>query len=387
MAHCARLLEELAQADPELKSVLSAPGPRGALLAAVARASEALLLVVQSPTRVVYSDPVARLLGSSHAEVFARPLSDEVSLDGDPQDVLAKALGAAGVDAPLGHLMAIPIPDDRGRPCAILCFGEAASAVQGTQAPARQATPWDETALPAWQASSATLRSVLDAIDQGCMIMNERFEVVAVNQMAARIARRSQDRILGATHWSLWPSSVDTPPGRMYRRVLQTGEPQQLEHRYVGEGIDLWLRVHAYRVSGGIVSLFRDITRDMRLLNAESDHRARWEAAKAAVGTLWTLTAAGRMEGIQPGWEAVSGQTSDDYRGYGWLGAIHPEDAERMTNSFEAAVDMRSRLEFTARVRRPDGAWRAVRLCIVPVTGSADQSLSEWVGAAHEIQA
>ncbi len=387
MSHCAQLLEELAQADPELTSMLSGAGPRGILASAVALAGDPILLVLGSPTRVVYSDPVAQLFGRSHHRIFARPFEEAISLDDEPQDVLARALEVIGVDIVPGRFVAISIPDGQGRHCAILCIGDLEQERAGTHPATDESSRDNARPLRARQPGTPTLPSILEAIDQGCLIMNERFEVLAVNQMAARIARMSTAQILGASHWSLWPSSRDTPPSRMYRRVLQSGRAEQMEHHYVGDGIDIWLRIHAYRFAGGVVSLFRDITRNMRLIDAEGDHRARWNAAKAAVGTLWTLTASGRMEGRQPGWEAVCGQGVEDYRGYGWLAAIHPDDSEWITSAFEAAVDGRTRFEVTTRIKRPDASWRALRLCIVPVLRDTDQSLSEWVGAAHEAQA
>ena len=384
MSHCAQLLEELAQADPELRSALSEPGPRGALLAAVAQADEPLVLVTEAPTRVVYSDLVARVLGSSHADLFARSVAEPVSLEGDPREAVERALQRADTGLALPLLVAIPIPDVQGQRCAVLGLVSIDPAVEAPPAPAARPARAPATPQPHGQPGLEMLQSVLEAIDQGCLVMNERFEVVAVNQTAARIARLSPHEILGATHWSLWPSSIDTPPGRMYRDVLQSGAARQMEHHYVGEGIDIWLRIHACRVHGGIVSLFRDITHDMRLRSAEADHRARWEAAKSAVGSLWTLTPAGRMEGSQPGWEAVSGQSAADYQGYGWLGALHPQDADGTTSGFEAAVEKRVRFEVNARIQAPDGNWRLRRLCMAPVLGGSDQLLTEWVGSAHE---
>lgn len=380
MSHCARLLDELAQEDPTLKSLLEEPGARPALAAAVTRASEPLFLLFGTPLRVVYSDTIATWLGAEHATTFGRVLLDDLAAERDPRDLVAKALHVAGLAARLGEFAVLPISDGDDRHGAILCMPrvrEAASALPTADVPGGNGA---EARLPVEQLHAQTLSGVLDAIDQGCLIMNERFEVVHANRRAAQIARRSPAQMLAGTHWSLWPSSVDTEPGRMYRRVLQTGRAEQLDHHYVGEGIDLWLRIHAHRVSDGLVSLFRDITLDIRLLSAEADHRARWTAARAAVETLWTLSAAGRMEGSQPGWEAVSGQRMDDYQGYGWLGAIHPDDAEGMSSALERAVTQKSRFETTARVQRPAGGWRAVRLRIVPVIRDSDHSLMEWVG-------
>lgn len=385
MSHCARLLDELAQEDPTLKSLLQEPGARPALAAAVTRASEPLFLLFGTPARVVYSDAVATWLGADHASTFGRILLDDLAGGRDPRDLVATALDRAGLAARLGGFAVLPIADGNDPHGAILCMPRGREAASALLPPDRQGAAGPEARLAAEPRHARTLSGVLDAIDQGCLIMNDRFEVVHANRRAAQIARLSPEQMLARTHWSLWPSSVDTAPGRMYRRVLETGRAEQLDHHYVGEGIDLWLRIHAYRVPDGLVTLFRDITPDIRRHNAEADHRARWTAARAAVETLWTLSAAGRMEGSQPGWEAVSGQRPDDYQGYGWLGAFHPEDAEGLSSALERAVMRRSRLEATARVQRRDGGWRAVRLRIVPVIRDGDHSLMEWVGVCDGV--
>ena len=52
---------------------------------------------------------------------------------------------------------------------------------------------------------------------------------------------------------------------------------------------------------------------------------ARFRAAVEAVqGILWTNNADGQMRGEQPGWAALTGQTLDEYTGYGWSNAVHP---------------------------------------------------------------
>lgn len=70
---------------------------------------------------------------------------------------------------------------------------------------------------------------------------------------------------------------------------------------------------------------------DDRMRHAEEVERSnrRFRAAMDAVhGVLWTNSAEGRMVGEQPGWAAITGQTFEEYQGFGWSGAVHPDDAE-----------------------------------------------------------
>ena len=54
---------------------------------------------------------------------------------------------------------------------------------------------------------------------------------------------------------------------------------------------------------------------------------SRFQAAVEAVnGFIWTNDPDGQMLGEQPGWAALTGQRFDEYQGYGWAAAVHPED-------------------------------------------------------------
>ncbi len=48
------------------------------------------------------------------------------------------------------------------------------------------------------------------------------------------------------------------------------------------------------------------------------------------------------MVGEQPGWAALTGQTFDEYQGFGWAQAVHPDDMEASVATWNAAVDAKS---------------------------------------------
>lgn len=132
------------------------------------------------------------------------------------------------------------------------------------------------------------------------------------------------------------------------------------------------------------------------ILGIDMDDRASREAAialsnsrfrtamDAVHGVLWTNSADGRMVGEQPGWAALTGQTYDDYQGFGWANAVHPEDMEASIATWNDAVASRSMYLHEHRVRRHDGIWRRFSIRALPILGG-DGDILEWVGVHTDI--
>ena len=86
----------------------------------------------------------------------------------------------------------------------------------------------------------------------------------------------------------------------------------------------------------------------------------------------------------QPDWSAFTGQSFDEYKGWGWLNAIHPEDQERITIAWSEAVRERKLYAIEHRLRRSDGVYRHMRVRAVPIIGE-DGNSREWIGIHTDI--
>lgn len=128
-----------------------------------------------------------------------------------------------------------------------------------------------------------------------------------------------------------------------------------------------------------------DITPRKRQQIALQHSEERFRGMVRAVSDIvWTNSASGRMEGPQPSWGAFTGQSYEEYQGYGWAAAVHPEDAQPTIDSWNAAVASRTMFVFEHRVRRHDGVYRSFALRAVPVL-ERDGSIREWVGVHTDI--
>ena len=111
----------------------------------------------------------------------------------------------------------------------------------------------------------------------------------------------------------------------------------------------------------------------------------RFRAAMDAVhGVLWTNSADGRMVGDQPGWAMLTGQSPDEYHGFGWADAVHPEDRDGSIAAWNEAVAAKAMFIHEHRVRRHCGTWRTFAVRALPVFDAAGE-ITEWVGVHTDI--
>ena len=115
----------------------------------------------------------------------------------------------------------------------------------------------------------------------------------------------------------------------------------------------------------------------------ESEERFR-VAVRAVSSLIWTNNAQGEMNGEQPGWGNFTGQTFEQYQGYGWAKAVHPDDAQPTIDQWKMAVAEKRTFQFEHRVRRHDGEWRLCSIRAMPVL-APDGRIREWVGVHTDI--
>ncbi|PYE49403.1 PAS domain S-box protein [Deinococcus yavapaiensis] len=116
-------------------------------------------------------------------------------------------------------------------------------------------------------------------------------------------------------------------------------------------------------------------------IRSEERYRSLVDATRQAV---WTNSPEGELLGEQPGWARLTGQTREQYEGYGWLNAVHPDDRQRTRDAWERSVVTRTTFDISHRVRVPDGTYRHFHVRAVPVL-QADETVREWVGVHTDI--
>lgn len=127
------------------------------------------------------------------------------------------------------------------------------------------------------------------------------------------------------------------------------------------------------------------IAEQVSITNALRQSERRFRIATEAVnGILWTNDPRGEMQGEQPGWSQFTGQPREEYSGFGWSKAVHPEDAQPTIEAWQEAVREKRLFAFEHRVRLADGQYRLCSIRALPVLDD-DGSVCEWVGVHTDI--
>lgn len=138
---------------------------------------------------------------------------------------------------------------------------------------------------------------------------------------------------------------------------------------------------HVERVVGFVININARKHAEQQLRHSQEHFRT---AVTAVSDIVWTNNAHGQMEGEQPGWAGFTGQSFDEYQGYGWSAAVHPDDAQPTIDAWNLAVAERRRFVFEHRVRRHDGEWRVCSIRALPLLDE-DGAVREWVGVHTDI--
>jgi PAS domain S-box-containing protein len=87
----------------------------------------------------------------------------------------------------------------------------------------------------------------------------------------------------------------------------------------------------------------------------------------AIAQAIWTQDPDGEISEQQPSWAGYTGQAFGEYRGRGWLDAVHPDDRASSVMVWSRAVASGAPYELEQRLRGRDGGYRYFSVRAVPV--------------------
>jgi PAS domain S-box-containing protein len=237
------------------------------------------------------------------------------------------------------------------------------------------------------------LRAIADHTPDAVYVKDRDGRVVFANRACLDLIGRPAEQVLHHRDLDFHAQAdeVETITS-MDRHVLQTGQAFIGEEAFTtpaGERrIFLSTKAPLRDAQGqvtGLIGISTDITDRKRSEEALRLREKRFRAAVAAVnGVLWTADASGGFIDEQPAWAALTGQDHAQYRDFGWIGAVHPDDAEATVQFWLQAVRERRPFHFEHRLRRRDGAWRTCLIRSIPIFDDCG-TLIEWVGVHADV--
>ncbi len=135
----------------------------------------------------------------------------------------------------------------------------------------------------------------------------------------------------------------------------------------------------------GVMALCVDVTQEVIAKKKSEESEQRFQAAIEAVqGVLWTNSPVGEMEGEQIGWSSLTGQTYEEYQGFGWANSVYPDDKDATIEAWKLAVENSSIFIFEHRLKTKDGNYKNFSIRAIPLF-NMDGSLRQWVGVHTDI--
>lgn len=92
----------------------------------------------------------------------------------------------------------------------------------------------------------------------------------------------------------------------------------------------------------------------------------------------------GKFIAPQPSWEQFTGQTFEQYKNFGWLDAIHPNDRDAFYSVWQQSVRTKTPFQYSLRLHCRTDEYRYVISQAAPIF-NWENNISEWVGAYLDI--
>ncbi|MHC4252684.1 MAG: PAS domain S-box protein, partial [Planctomycetota bacterium] len=248
------------------------------------------------------------------------------------------------------------------------------------------------------QESEEKFRSIVESSPMGIHLYELRPDgglvFTGANPAADRILGVENSQFIGRTIEEAFPPAAESEIPERYRRAAADGEGWQTsqfayEHGKISGAYD----VYAFQTSPGkMATFFLDVTerelaakavRDAQEALRESERKFRGVVESSPMG-IFETDRDGRVLYTNPQWRSITGMQIEESLGFGWTGALHPDDRERILAEWNDCL--REKKGYSGRFRfvRPSGETRLVYTRTTPILDEAGEVVRH-VGANEDI--
>jgi PAS domain S-box-containing protein len=241
--------------------------------------------------------------------------------------------------------------------------------------------------------AAAYAQNIMATMRESLLVLDENLKVISANDSFYKTFEVTSKETEGNCIFDLGNSQWDIPI--LHELIDKINSDQsffsdfEVEHVFPKIGRKIMLlnaRQMLQRVKGAnlILVTFEDITERKKAEELAVARLNRYQSFIDVTGELgWTTNAAGEVLEDIPSFRDFTGQTYDEVKGWGWLKAVHPEDAPSAKLAWQTAVANKTNYEVEYRLRRFDGVYRNFMTRSAPIFN--DGKIFEWVGTCIDI--
>lgn len=240
--------------------------------------------------------------------------------------------------------------------------------------------------------SEERFRSAFEYAAIGMALVAPDGRFLKVNHSLVEIVGYSESELLSRTVQDIThPDDLATDINYVQQLLASKINYYQMEKRYYhkrGEVVWVFLNVSLLRDDQSqpsyLISQIQDITSRKQVEAAlyQSEQRYR-SLANATAQVIWITDAEGNTTSSTLNWQKLTGQTNAEIRELGWLDAVHPDDRDRVRQSWAEAVAAKHLYKTDQRVRMKDGSYHYFAVRGVPIV-EPDGSVREWIGTCTD---
>jgi PAS domain S-box-containing protein len=234
--------------------------------------------------------------------------------------------------------------------------------------------------------------AVLRDAPAGAAFLGPDMRFVWVNPALARMYGKDEPEFAGLTVAEVWPAVDAARAEAALEQVF--GEDRPATETFAGGTAAKnaggprafhWFPVHGQDgevlgaglivVAGGLGPATEEAVR-----RSEERYRA---LVQGGAQIIWVASPDGEMLEDSAEWRWITGQTTEEFLGGGWLDSIHPEDRERVERDWRECLRTGRIFDDRFRMRTRSEAYRHYDVRAVPI--ERDGKIAEWVGACTDV--
>lgn len=120
------------------------------------------------------------------------------------------------------------------------------------------------------------------------------------------------------------------------------------------------------------------------MIGARAPGEALRRLIESYAQALWEASPDGELVVDSPSWRSRTGQSFEEWRGSGWLAAVHPDDRAGAEQTWREAAAAGYIIDVTLRLRQAEGGFRWTRLWATPLRG-ADGAVVRYAGMSIDV--